>query len=151
MHIPPVQLSPIEHECPQLPQLLLSEINDESLTHDPMHEVYPAAQLQEPPVQLSPMRQEFPHRPQLLLSLVKSIVLLHDPMHHSCPAEQLDGPVAGVLPGNPIGGLLPGPGQGRVLRITCTGAVLCSASAICARVSDTGFESSMWSGVPSSR
>jgi hypothetical protein len=39
MHIPPVQLSPIEHECPQLPQLLLSEMNDESLTHDPMHEL----------------------------------------------------------------------------------------------------------------
>ena len=39
MHVPPVQLSPIEHECPQLPQLLLSEMNDESLTHDPMQEV----------------------------------------------------------------------------------------------------------------
>jgi hypothetical protein len=33
-----MQLSPMEQECPQLPQLLLSEMNDELLTHDPMHE-----------------------------------------------------------------------------------------------------------------
>src|SRR5579859_1588164 len=97
------------------------------------------------------MRQEFPQRPQLLSSLMKSIVLLHDPMHNSSPAEQLDGPLVGVLPGNPIGGLFPGPGHGRVLRITCTGAGLCSASVICARVRDTGLDSVISSGVPSSR
>jgi len=39
MQVPPVQLSPTEHECPQLPQLLLSEMNDALLTHWPMHEV----------------------------------------------------------------------------------------------------------------
>src|SRR5690349_12424639 len=104
-----------------------------------MHELYPAAQPQKPPVQLSLMLHEFPHRPQLLESFMKSIVSLHDPMHHSCPAEQLDEPVAGVLPGNPIGGLFPGPGHGFVLRITCTGAVFCSASPTCALVSAAGF------------
>jgi hypothetical protein len=38
MQLPPKQLSPIEQECPQLPQLLLSEMNDELLTHCPIHE-----------------------------------------------------------------------------------------------------------------
>lgn len=71
-----------------------------------------------PPVQLSAIEHELPHRPQLLSSFMKSMVLLHDPMHHSSPAEQLVGPLAGVLPGNPIGGLFPGPGQDRVLRMT---------------------------------
>jgi hypothetical protein len=47
-----MQLSPIEHECPQLPQLLLSELNEALLTHCPMHDVYPGAQSQDTPVQL---------------------------------------------------------------------------------------------------
>ena len=150
MHIPPVQLSPIEQEWPQLPQLLLSEMNDESLTHDPMHELEPAAQLHEPPVQLSPMRHEFPQRPQLLSSLVKSIELRHEPMHHSCPAEQLPGPLEGS-PGKLMGGLLPGPGHVLVRLITCTGEVLRPASAIWARVSETGFANVICKGDPSSR
>ena len=117
MHIPPVQLSPIEQECPQLPQLLLSEMKDELLTHCPMHELLPAAHEQKPPVQLSLNEQRFPQRPQLLESLVKSMELLHDPRHHSSPAEQLAGPLP-ELPGKAIGGFVPGPGHGRVLRIT---------------------------------
>jgi len=39
MHVPPVQLSPIEQEWPQLPQLLLSEMKDVLLTHCPMQDV----------------------------------------------------------------------------------------------------------------
>jgi hypothetical protein len=36
MHVPPVQLSPKEHVLPQRPQLLLSVMKEESLTHLPM-------------------------------------------------------------------------------------------------------------------
>jgi hypothetical protein len=39
IHVPPVQLSPTEHECPQLPQLLLSLMNDALLMHCPMQDV----------------------------------------------------------------------------------------------------------------
>ncbi len=70
---PPMQLCPIEHECPQLPQLLLSLMNVVSLTQLPMHWVYPAAHEQDPPVHDSEaIRHELPQRPQLLLSIRKS-------------------------------------------------------------------------------
>jgi hypothetical protein len=39
MQVPPVQLSPIEHEFPHLPQLLLSLMKLASLTQLPMQEL----------------------------------------------------------------------------------------------------------------
>jgi len=39
VHVPPIQLSPMEQLLPQRPQLLESPMNDDWLTQEPMHEV----------------------------------------------------------------------------------------------------------------
>jgi hypothetical protein len=79
IQLPPMQVSPMLQERPQLPQLLLSLMKDASFMHCPMHDVYPGAHTQEPPVQVSENEHWFPQRPQLEESLMKSMLSLHCP------------------------------------------------------------------------
>ena len=112
MHVPPMQLSPIEHMFPQRPQLLESLMNDAWLMHEPMHEVYPGAHEHEPPVHDSEIEQLLPQRPQLFESLRKLAVLTQLPWQYSSPAGQSKGD-------SPAG--FAGDGSCGRLVIACTG------------------------------
>jgi hypothetical protein len=56
-----VQVAPVEHTVPQLPQLVLLVC---VLTHCPLQSVVPVGHAQAPVMQLCPAAQAVPHEPQ---------------------------------------------------------------------------------------
>ncbi len=88
--MPSLQVSPVPHALPQVPQFAVSVFTS---VHPALHFVLPVSHVHAPPLQVSPVPHAVPHLPQLAGSV---LVFTHDPLHGVSPVPQLG--VVSVVP-----------------------------------------------------
>ena len=81
--MPSLQVSPVPHALPQVPQFAVSVLVS---AHPLLHLVLPVSHAHAPPLQVSPVPHALPHLPQWAGSL---LVFTQEPLHSVSPVPQL--------------------------------------------------------------